>query len=156
MSNNFYFVSITTDTEARSYVSDTITNITEEGTTLSFYVDIDKDSTTGWHDTNAGFKLEYTDYKGEKQTLECNENPQVYWVQNTYDYVVNYYKDSFNNQMHVGTADAAFSSKYGSNVKKYAIQPVMAEGKNAGGNSQMRYPTMVPPVAGQIYFQTID
>ena len=86
---------LTTDAEAKSYVSDTITNITEEGTTLSFYVDIDQDSTTGWHDTNAGFKLEYTDYKGEKQTLECNENPQVYWVQNTYDYVVNYYKDSF-------------------------------------------------------------
>ena len=88
---------LTTNTAAKSYVSDTITNITEEGTTLSFYVDIDQDSTTGWHDTNAGFKLEYTDYKGEKQTLECNENPQVYWVQNTYDYVVNYYKDSFNN-----------------------------------------------------------
>ena len=86
---------LTTDAEAKSYVSDTITNITEEGTTLSFYVDIDQDSTTGWHDTNAGFKLEYTDYKGEKQTLECNENPQVYWVQNTYDYIVNYYKDSF-------------------------------------------------------------
>ena len=88
---------LTTNTAAKSYVSDTITNITEEGTILSFYVDIDQDSETGWHDTNAGFKLEYTDYKGEKQTLECNENPQVYWVQNTYDYVVNYYKDSFNN-----------------------------------------------------------
>ena len=98
---------LTTDTEARSYVSDTITNITEEGTTLSFYVDIDKDSTTGWHDTNAGFKLEYTDYKGEKQTLECNENPQVYWVQNTYDYVVNYYKDSFNNLIKSETRKAA-------------------------------------------------
>ena len=84
-----------------------ITNITEEGTTLSFYVDIDKDSTTGWHDTNAGFKLEYTDYKGEKQTLECNENPQVYWVQNTYDYVVNYYKDSFNNLIKSETRKAA-------------------------------------------------
>ncbi len=86
---------LTTDSEARSYVSDTITNITEDGTTLSFYVDINQDSETGWYDTNAGFKLEYTDYKGEKQTLECSENPQVYWVQNTYDYVVNYYKDSF-------------------------------------------------------------
>ena len=88
---------LTTDTEARSYISEEIPTITEEGTNITFYVDIDKDSTTGWHDTNAGFKLEYTDYKGEKQTLEYSENPQVYWVQNTYDYVVNYYKDSFNN-----------------------------------------------------------
>ena len=42
------------------------------------------------------------------------------------------------------------------NERETNLQPVMGEGKNAGGNSQMRYPTMVPPVAGQIYFQTID
>ena len=88
---------LTTDSSSRSYVSKEIPTITEKGTTLSFYVDIDKDSNTGWYNTNAGFKLEYIDYKGENQTIECSENPQVYWVQNTYDYVVNYYKDSFNN-----------------------------------------------------------
>ncbi len=88
---------LTNDSSTRSYISEEIPTITEEGTTLSFYVDIDQDSETGWYNTNEGFKLDYTDYKGKKQTLECSENPQVYWVQNTYDYVVNYYKDSFDN-----------------------------------------------------------
>lgn len=87
---------LTTDNAARSYVSDPIANITEEGTTLSFYVDIDKDAATGWYNTNEGFELKYTDANGEEKTLTCDQNPQVYWVQNTYDYVVNYYKDSFN------------------------------------------------------------
>lgn len=35
---------LTTDSTARSYVSEPIANITETGTTLSFYVDIDKDA----------------------------------------------------------------------------------------------------------------
>lgn len=88
---------LTTDSTARSYVSETITNITEEGTTLSFYVDIDKDAPTDWYNTNEGFELKYTDANGEEKTLTCDQNPQVYWVQNTYDYIVNYYKDSFDN-----------------------------------------------------------
>ena len=86
---------LSTDSDARSYVSEVIPEITEQGTTISFYVDIDQDSATGWHDTNAGFKLEYIDHKGEKRTLDCDVNPQVYWVQNKYNYTVNYYKDSF-------------------------------------------------------------
>ena len=88
---------LTTDSTARSYVSETIANITEEGTTLSFYVDIDKDAPTDWYNTNEGFELKYTNAKGEEKTLTCDQNPQVYWVQNTYDYIVNYYKDSFDN-----------------------------------------------------------
>lgn len=90
---------LTTDSTARSYVSETIANITEEGTTLSFYVDIDKDAPTDWYNTNEGFELKYTNAKGEEKTLTCDQNPQVYWVQNTYDYIVNYYKDSFNNKI---------------------------------------------------------
>ena len=90
---------LTTDKTSRSYVSEPIANITEEGTTLSFFVEIDKDSETGWHNTNEGFELKYTDANGKEQTLKGEENPQVYWVQNTYDYVVNYYKDSFNNKI---------------------------------------------------------
>ena len=60
--------------------------------------------------------------------------------------------------MHVGVGapDPAFSAKYGSDIKKYIMQPFVGDGVSAGGRSQMRYPTMVPPVAGQIYFQTID
>lgn len=87
---------LTTDKTSRSYVSEPIANITEEGTTLSFFIEIDKDSETGWHNTNEGFELKYTDANGKEQILKGEENPQVYWVQNTYDYIVNYYKDSFN------------------------------------------------------------
>lgn len=90
---------LTTDSTARSYVSEPIANITETGTTLSFYVDIDKDAPTDWYNTNEGFELKYTNAKGEEKTLTCDQNPQVYWVQNTYDYIVNYYKDSFNNKI---------------------------------------------------------
>ena len=77
-----------------SYKSANIPEITEEGTLVSFYVEINKDAPTGWHQTNDGFKLEYTDASGKKQTINCNEDPYVYWVQAQYDYVVNYYKDS--------------------------------------------------------------
>lgn len=84
------------DKDGNAYVSENIPEITEEGTKLSFYVDIDKDSVTGWHNTNSGFNLKYTDATGKEVTLSCDENPQVYWVQNEYDYKVNYYKDSFN------------------------------------------------------------
>ena len=80
-------------------VTSKIANITEEGTTLSFYVDIDQDAPTDWYNTNEGFELKYTDAKGEEKTLTCDQNPQVYWVQNTYDYIVNYYQDSFNNKI---------------------------------------------------------
>lgn len=84
------------DKEGNTYTN-TIEKITEEKTTIKFYVDIDKDSPTGWYNTNEGFTLTYTDANGESQTIECNDNPQVYWVQNTYQYKVNYYKDTFDN-----------------------------------------------------------
>ena len=60
---------LTTDSTARSYVSETIANITEEGTTLSFYVDIDKDAPTDWYNTNEGFELKYTNAKGEEKNI---------------------------------------------------------------------------------------
>lgn len=90
------FKIVDTDGTQRSYISEVIPEITEEGTTLSFYVDVDKDSETGWHNTNAGFNLTYTDANGTVQTISSNENPEVYWVQNKYNYIVNYYKDDFN------------------------------------------------------------
>lgn len=105
---------LTTDNAARSYVSDPIANITEEGTTLSFYVDIDKDAPTDWYNTNEGFELKYTNAKGEEKTLTCDQNPQVYWVQNTYSYVINYYKDEVTNtddSNYLGSSDVRSAHK---------------------------------------------
>jgi len=76
------------------YITNQITEITKNKVTISFDIEINKDAPTGWHQTNAGFALEYTDPSGEKQTITSNEDPYVYWVQAKYDYVVNYYKDS--------------------------------------------------------------
>ena len=76
------------------YVTNQITEITKDKITISFDIEINKDAPTGWHQTNAGFKLEYTDASGEKQIINCSEDPYVYWVQAQYDYIVNYYKDS--------------------------------------------------------------
>ena len=87
-----------TDGTQRSFVSEEIKEITEEGTTISFYIDIDQDSPTEWYDTNAGFTLTYTDHRGEEKSIQVDENPQVYWVQNEYEYVVNYYKDSITSE----------------------------------------------------------
>ena len=87
-----------TDGTQRSFVSEEIKEITEEGTTISFYIDIDQDSPTEWYDTNAGFTLTYTDHRGEEKSIQVDENPQVYWVQNEYEYVVNYYKDSMTSE----------------------------------------------------------
>ena len=69
-------------------------NITEKGiTTEPFYIDIDPDSETGWHATNADFSLDYTKPDGTKGSIKCSDNPEVYWVQNEYDYRIEYYYD---------------------------------------------------------------
>ena len=70
--------------EGSSYTSGVISKITEEATTengqkISFYIDIDQNSPTGWYDTNAGFNLVYTDASGNSQTISSDNNPQVYW-----------------------------------------------------------------------------
>lgn len=91
-------------------VSANIGNITEGGTEVSFYVQIDGDNADGWVNVNEGFNLSYKNAQNEDDSLnysQNNEQPQVYWVQNTYDYVVNYYKDSFNNLIKSETRKAA-------------------------------------------------
>ena len=69
----------------------------EEGVTISFEITIDGDNTeTGWVDTNAGFTLSYTDADGNSTPITYSDDepqPQVYWVRNTYDYIIRYYKD---------------------------------------------------------------
>lgn len=76
------------------FVSNNIPNITEDGTKISFEIQIDEEASTGWHKTNDGFNLVYTDAKSESKTLIGTEDPEVYWVQPEYNYTINYYKDS--------------------------------------------------------------
>lgn len=76
--------------------------IVEEWTSLGyFYINIDESSTNGWYPTNDGFKLTYKDYKGQSKEIICDDNPEVYWEQEKYQYSVNYY---FNNEL-----DSSFS-----------------------------------------------
>ena len=90
--------------------SDTISVIPDKATTiLEFDIEIDQDASTGWHQTNAGFRLEYIDNNGVKQTISGEEDPYVYWVQKTYQYKVSYYKDNYDegNKIATDTREAA-------------------------------------------------
>ena len=82
------------DKDGKVMTSDVLTEITEDETTiLSFDIQIDPDTETGWHKTNEGFSLVYTDSNGKEQTISSDKDPEVYWKQAEYNYVVNYYKD---------------------------------------------------------------
>ena len=72
--------------------------LSDDTITFEFDIEINPDASTGWHQTNDGFRLEYIDNNGVKQTINSEEDPYVYWVQKTYQYKVNYYKDSFENE----------------------------------------------------------
>lgn len=82
--------------DGKSYESQILPSIYETWSTLgSFTIQIDPDSPTGWYPTNDGFTLTYYDVVNEKnRTIECNDNPEVYWVQNTYDYQVEFYYEN--------------------------------------------------------------
>lgn len=87
------------DKDGKVMTSDVLTEITEDETTiLSFDIQIDPDTETGWHKTNEGFSLVYTDSNGEEQTISSDKDPEVYWKQTEYNYVVNYYKDEITNK----------------------------------------------------------
>ena len=94
--------------DGKVMTSDVLTEITEDETTiLSFDIQIDSDTETGWHKTNEGFSLVYTDSNGEEQTISSTKDPEVYWKQAEYNYVVNYYKDEItdkNDSNYLGSA----------------------------------------------------
>ena len=92
LGNAFSFV----DGNGNTYTSSTIGEITEEGTSFSFNIKIDEDSSNGWHPTNNGFILKYTNYKGEEVTLNSESDPLVYWEAKQYNYVIKYYLDDTN------------------------------------------------------------
>lgn len=86
--------------DGKTYESQIIPSIYEKWTSLgSFTIQIDPDSPTGWYKTNNGFTLTYYDVVNEQtRVIECNDNPEVYWVQNTYNYEVRfYYEDGSGN-----------------------------------------------------------
>lgn len=77
-------------------ISFNLDEITEEGETVSFKIKIDKDLPTDWYPTNDKADITYTDVSDESVTKTITSSAEVYWVQETYKYRVNYYKDSIN------------------------------------------------------------
>ena len=96
------------DKDGKVMTSDVLTEITEDETTiLSFDIQIDPDTETGWHKTNEGFSLVYTDSNNEVKTISSDKDPEVYWKQAEYNYVVKYYKDEItdkNDSNYLGSA----------------------------------------------------
>ena len=92
LGNAFSFV----DGNGNTYTSSNISEITEEGTSFSFNIKIDENSSNGWHPTNNGFILKYTNYKGEEVTLNSESDPLVYWEAKQYNYVIKYYLNDTN------------------------------------------------------------
>ena len=96
------------DKDGKVMTSDVLTEITEDETTiLSFDIQIDPDTETGWHKTNEGFSLVYTDSNNEAKIISSTKDPEVYWKQAEYNYVVNYYKDEItgkNDSNYLGSA----------------------------------------------------
>ena len=77
-------------------ISFNLDEITEEGETVSFKIKIDKDLPTDWYPTNDKADITYTDVSDESVTKTITSSAEVYWVQETYEYRVNYYKDNIN------------------------------------------------------------
>ena len=88
-----------------------IDEITEEGITFDFDIQIKEETPTGWYDTNDfannGVILEYTDAYGKTKTISFDKSSKVYWVGNKYDYTINYYKNSISEGNHLGTVSGA-------------------------------------------------
>ena len=77
-------------------ISFNLDEITEEGEAVLFKIKIDKDLPTDWYPTNDKADITYTDVSDESVTKTITSSAEVYWVQETYEYRVNYYKDSIN------------------------------------------------------------
>ena len=103
-----------TDAEGNTYTSEKF-DITETGKTFSFDITIDDDKITedGWYPTNAGFSLTYTDADGNKQTITCDENPEVYWEVDKYDYTIEYYYNNVKDADLTETGTLAKGKEFG-------------------------------------------
>lgn len=80
-----------TDANGNSIITDNIKkfnigNIPESGVSLEpFYININPASKTDWHKTNESFHLTYTLSDGTEKKINCDDNPEVYWVQEKED-----------------------------------------------------------------------
>jgi len=69
----------------------------------SFNINIDKTVKDGWYKTNNNFTLTYEVTSGDKKEIICTNNPEVYWKQDKFPYIVNYYKDSISDNNLLGS-----------------------------------------------------
>lgn len=98
LGSNFKLVNDDNNNYGIEKASEVYEELSNDTITFEFDIEINPDASTGWHQTNDGFRLEYIDNNGVKQTINSEEDPYVYWKQKTYQYKVNYYKDSFENE----------------------------------------------------------
>ena len=98
LGSNFKLVNDDNNNYGIEKASEVYEELSNDTITFEFDIEINPDASTGWHQTNDGFRLEYIDNNGVKQTINSEEDPYVYWKQKTYQYKVNYYKDSFKNE----------------------------------------------------------
>ena len=95
IADGFTYVEGSADPDTATVNGQTISfdvgTLTKEGTTVSFKIKIDKDLETGWHRTNDIASISY-DESDEPKTI--TDSSEVYWVQQEYDYTINYYQDS--------------------------------------------------------------
>lgn len=76
----------------KTLVTNSNFEITDDWKSLgSFNINIDKTLQNGWYQTNNNFTLTYEKNTGEIKTIECTDNPEVYWEQEKYQYKINYY-----------------------------------------------------------------
>lgn len=73
------------------------------GTTVSFKIKINKDLPDGQYRTNDYAKVEYTNTNNQLDEEKIEDSSKVYWEQQKYTYIVNYYKDSVNTDNFLGT-----------------------------------------------------
>ena len=97
LGSNFKLVNDDNNNYGIEKASEVYEELSNDTITFEFDIEINPDASTGWHQTNDGFRLEYIDNNGVKQTINSEEDPYVYWKQKTYQYKVSYYKDSFEN-----------------------------------------------------------
>ena len=92
-----------------------IGNIPEgDGVTVSFKIKINKDLEDGQYRTNEYAKVEYTNTDNRNDEKKIEESAKVYWEQQKYTYVVNYYKDTVDEDNSLGT-------ETGTNIAGYEV-----------------------------------
>ena len=119
--DNFKYVEGTKDSQDITVNGKNVTinvgDVTEEEKVYSFNIEIaDKDSATGWYRTNGNDSNNSFTLTGDGLTnpITSSESAMVYWVQNTYDYVINYYRDEIttpNSENYLGSSDVRSAHK---------------------------------------------